>query len=1154
MKRILFLSNIEIELKNPYFRLGAYKSYLIPLSKCFSGGDYEVSFMLNDFVYSKLLYERQLTRDDRCFVFNFADLVAQRLTDFITKSYSTPDDESCRRGAELIKAGLGGYEPDIIIIWETPSAVFRRLFPRALVLDLMPGFLNRPPYPKMISIDPCGIYRRCWYASLKGFMPDKDLTASLERLRSYYLGLFNEFNIKESFENLLNVDFKNSALVPLQISDYFGFKDNCAYQNQLEFLIDTVSPNTSSSYIVTQYVSFVEDRAVNQEDEAYLTSAFPQIKFSEALNKIDSISQFILPFTDRIYSVSSTLGLQGAFLGKELVSNSSSHLHCLLEHREQMQDILAALLLRGSIFYSRIDEDKDYIRTLVEEMLQKFKLNHYQADASVLPDAQTADNRIEEFIKRSNISAALRNIARIFPDASILQLPKNISASITTPNVDVISFDLFDTLVERRVYSYYDVFLIMQERLLADSGSGRLFPAERQHHFAELRYAAERVLRTQYDRRHSGREEFTIEDIYAAAEKLIGSSIDKAGLIELEQEIELELLQLKKFGRKTYLLAKLCGKRVILTSDFTHGRNFIDKLLHKFGYDGFDAVYLSSEVGLKKQTSSLFKYILDKEQTAPDRIIHLGDNPIGDVSNPRSLGMRALLVPSAFSLFKDGLKELGLSAEVLKHSLFLRETVSQYCSRNFDAFFALKCERKKVQRQELDLKDLGFLTLGPIFTQYAYWILNKAKAAGFSQVVFFARDSYLPYEICRQLAPEICPQLKLVYLPVSRRLLTGCNILSRQDLLNIRVDDFSRNLTLADLLLKRFLVTPEDAASFDSAALAEYGLADLNVPLKELDANIINPCVYTLLRDNFDLIKSKYEHKRALIAALLSQCGADCTVPTFSVDFGYKGSIHQMLRPFFSAAFEPLMFMSYSNGCGAEPVEDAAAFYRSRLNPAVRNDRFLSHNMLLETIVNQNVGTAAALEPAPDHSIAVSKENISSRHAEIIAQLHAGALAFGREIADHVGRTHCFHQLESNELELLIDILIKHLDAQEISNFEGLQFDNVFSGIGTSEVFDPGDNFRVLSRIWPEAYTVYTLKQKQPAAPRQGSVLKAAAQTAKQKVMQSAAERSLPFYLLLPLVKATASEKKLRKYQRNPQLFFADSNSRVCRAVGRLLF
>ena len=25
MKRILFLSNIEIELKNPYFRLGAYK-------------------------------------------------------------------------------------------------------------------------------------------------------------------------------------------------------------------------------------------------------------------------------------------------------------------------------------------------------------------------------------------------------------------------------------------------------------------------------------------------------------------------------------------------------------------------------------------------------------------------------------------------------------------------------------------------------------------------------------------------------------------------------------------------------------------------------------------------------------------------------------------------------------------------------------------------------------------------------------------------------------------------------------------------------------------------------------------------------------------------------------------------------------------------
>lgn len=162
---------------------------------------------------------------------------------------------------------------------------------------------------------------------------------------------------------------------------------------------------------------------------------------------------------------------------------------------------------------------------------------------------------------------------------------------------EVISFDVFDTLIKRDVANSADVFTMMEQMLLDE---GKPFARG----FAQLRKNAEQEAKVNMANR-----EITIKDIY---DRIPIGDIDKQETIQLEYRLETELsvpnLPIQRLYRE-------CVKRnitIIFISDMYLPTNVIQKILEKNGYRS-GKLYVSSDCGCTKRSGKVFSYIQQRE-------------------------------------------------------------------------------------------------------------------------------------------------------------------------------------------------------------------------------------------------------------------------------------------------------------------------------------------------------------------------------------------------------------------------------------------------------------------------------------------------------------------------------------------------------------
>lgn len=66
------------------------------------------------------------------------------------------------------------------------------------------------------------------------------------------------------------------------------------------------------------------------------------------------------------------------------------------------------------------------------------------------------------------------------------------------------------------------------------------------------------------------------------------------------------------------------------------------RLLARWGIDAcFAAITYSDEIGVRKPDGAIFRATLGALGVAPDRALHVGDNPLDDVAGARAAGLRA---------------------------------------------------------------------------------------------------------------------------------------------------------------------------------------------------------------------------------------------------------------------------------------------------------------------------------------------------------------------------------------------------------------------------------------------------------------------------------------------------------------------------------
>ena len=265
---------------------------------------------------------------------------------------------------------------------------------------------------------------------------------------------------------------------------------------------------------------------------------------------------------------------------------------------------------------------------------------------------------------------------------------------------EVVSFDVFDTLITRSVLYPTDVFELVEQKVITRYGQG--------FEFSKKRQAAERSLsRTGVP---------TIGDIYHELEGQIPLSrkeLDEIQAMEWETEQRVILPRYEMCRIFQYALTQ--QKKVYLISDMYYTEAQLAPMLCKLDITGYEKLIVSCDYGTTKE-QHLFQVL--KDEVKADKYLHIGDNYLSDVKSAEHNGIYGIQVKSGLDLFdsvywSDYFGTLNTLVDRVKQGMFI--------SQIFNSPFALSHGNISIKTPY----DFGYLLLAPILTDYTMWLYRK---------------------------------------------------------------------------------------------------------------------------------------------------------------------------------------------------------------------------------------------------------------------------------------------------------------------------------------------------------------------------------------------------------------------------------------------
>lgn len=362
-------------------------------------------------------------------------------------------------------------------------------------------------------------------------------------------------------------------------------------------------------------------------------------------------------------------------------------------------------------------------------------------------------------------------------------------------NHDIISFDVFDTLVMRKVLYPENIFYIVGHKT-GKSG----ISADR---FAESRKYADRY--NNYKKNIFG--------IYRTMQDILGfTDEERDRFMELEIETEKKMLVCRKEVVRAYQYALLQGKRVFLISNMHLPESIMRGILSGMGIEGYEKLLVSCDYQCGK-TSGLFR--IYREMVPKGRCLHIGDDKIADGAASDE-GIDVFLIRSAVKLLKtSNLKTLTGYA----HSMKEQNALGLFLSEIFNSPFALQAGCGMISIRTY--REWGYHFLGIYVVAYFDWLIRQLKANRIEKMLFSTRDGYLFYNLYQWYRENIDISIpKAVYFKISRKI---CYLASMSNEESI---DFFLNYdnayTPEELLEKRFLFEEDDILPYFGEDRREY--------------------------------------------------------------------------------------------------------------------------------------------------------------------------------------------------------------------------------------------------------------------------------------------------------------------------------------------
>ena len=375
---------------------------------------------------------------------------------------------------------------------------------------------------------------------------------------------------------------------------------------------------------------------------------------------------------------------------------------------------------------------------------------------------------------------------RILPisESSVPELSAE-SFSQKLSQYDVITFDVFDTLIYRYLAKPTDVFYFVGEKLN--------YP-----NYRKLRTEAEVNARKE-KHRMSGTYEVNLDEI---ADTLSGmTGLDKNLIIEEELKAEKNFCYANPYMKKVWegLLQK--GKKPIILSDMYLSENYMRELLCACGYDVSDTeIIVSCDILKSKAEGNVYK-LLKEMKAESNNFAHVGDNEHSDINNAEKSGI------TAFRCINPDNK--GNPYRTSEMSPLVRS-----------AWAGLVNKKMYGSEEQYDKYfSYGYNCGGLLVYGYAQFIEKLAKEKDIDKILFLSRDGYIVKEVYNRYFGGCENE----YIYWSRTLGTTANADNmRNDFTDKHIiQKISSKLTVKDIIADMGLTDLKNQPDIDSSRIVD---------------------------------------------------------------------------------------------------------------------------------------------------------------------------------------------------------------------------------------------------------------------------------------------------------------------------------------------
>lgn len=371
---------------------------------------------------------------------------------------------------------------------------------------------------------------------------------------------------------------------------------------------------------------------------------------------------------------------------------------------------------------------------------------------------------------------------------------------------DVVSIDLFDTLIMRQILFPTDIFELVDYGIRE---KGIII-----EEFCKKRLESEKYL-AQFGAP-------TLIDIYTYMfEKYAIREITPEALAELEWSIDYELVlprqELCDFLADEYNM----GKDIYIVSDTYYSKSQLIDLLKKCNISAYTDIFASCEYKTGK-TGQLFEILKDKIEGKS--CLHIGDDIVADVENAKMHGINTCRIYSGLELLEHA-GYLGLWDSI--DELANRIKVGMFVSKIFNSPFQFETEERRISVK--NAYDIGYLFFAPMISDFVLWYAEQIRKYELKNIWSCARDGYLIQKMYNELHGDI----PSVYFLTSRTAAIRAGVENIEDIEYVSEMKFSG--TIEEQLAERFGIynhSKADAAGKMKESLLDYSSEILDRALK----------------------------------------------------------------------------------------------------------------------------------------------------------------------------------------------------------------------------------------------------------------------------------------------------------------------------------